>query len=246
MLSSFVVINQRPLQRGKGKRMKQAEKIYLISDAAKQVNVEAHVLRYWEEELDIPAKRNELGHRYYTQEDIETFRKVKELKAQGIQLKGIKNILKNGALAPQTGEAAEGKQPQKPEEACQGDMELRQVVMVKKGEFLPVTDKGFGVREEGREQKSLRLQQLLREMIAEAVSEHDQTLFTDMKESLLKELDYQFRLQEEKEEEREKERVKRQDEHYRQVDELLRAYSQKKKRSLFTIKKKEEKKRSIV
>lgn len=246
MLSSFVVINQRPLQRGKGKRMKQAEKIYLISDAAKQVNVEAHVLRYWEEELDIPAKRNELGHRYYTQEDIETFRKVKELKAQGIQLKGIKNILKNGALAPQTGEAEEGKQPQKPEEACQGDMELRQVVMVKKGEFLPVTDKGFGVREEGREQKSLRLQQLLREMIAEAVSEHDQTLFTDMKESLLKELDYQFRLQEEKEEEREKERVKRQDEHYRQVDELLRAYSQKKKRSLFTIKKKEEKKRSIV
>lgn len=246
MLSSFVVINQRPLQRGKGKRMKQAEKIYLISDAAKQVNVEAHVLRYWEEELDIPAKRNELGHRYYTQEDIETFRKVKELKAQGIQLKGIKNILKNGALAPQTGEAEEGKQPQKPEEACQGDMELRQVVMVKKGEFLPVTDKGFGVREEGREQKSLRLQQLLREMIAEAVSEHDQTLFTDMKESLLKELDYRFRLQEEKEEEREKERVKRQDEHYRQVDELLRAYSQKKKRSLFTIKKKEEKKRSIV
>ena len=83
-------------------------------------------------------------------------------------------------------------------------------------------------------------------MIAEAVSEHDQTLFTDMKESLLKELDYQFRLQEEKEEEREKERVKRQDEHYRQVDELLRAYSQKKKKSFFTIKKKEEKKRSIV
>ena len=209
--------------------MKQAEKIYLISDAAKQVNVEAHVLRYWEEELDIPAKRNELGHRYYTQEDIETFRKVKELKAQGIQLKGIKNILKNGALVSQAGE----KQPQKTEEACQGDVELRQVVMVKKGEFLPVTDKSFGVREEGREQKSLRLQQLLREMIAEAVSEHDQTLFTDMKESLLKELDYQFRLQEEKEEEREKERVKRQDEHYRQVDELLRAYSQKKKKSFF-------------
>ncbi len=226
--------------------MKQAEKIYLISDAAKQVNVEAHVLRYWEEELDIPAKRNELGHRYYTQEDIETFRRVKELKAQGIQLKGIKNILKNGALVSQAGEAAEEKQPQKTEEACQGDVELRQVVMVKKGEFLPVTDKSFGVREEGREQKSLRLQQLLREMIAEAVSEHDQTLFTDMKESLLKELDYQFRLQEEKEEEREKERVKRQDEHYRQVDELLRAYSQKKKKSFFTIKKKEEKKRSIV
>ena len=32
---------------------------YLISDAAKQVEVESHVLRYWEEELDIPIKRNE-------------------------------------------------------------------------------------------------------------------------------------------------------------------------------------------
>ena len=219
---------------------------YTVRQTVEMTGVKSYVLRYWEEELELRIGRNELGHRYYTQEDIETFRRVKELKAQGIQLKGIKNILKNGALVSQAGEAAEEKQLQKTEEACQGDVELRQVVMVKKGEFLPVTDKSFGVREEGREQKSLRLQQLLREMIAEAVSEHDQTLFTDMKESLLKELDYQFRLQEEKEEEREKERVKRQDEHYRQVDELLRAYSQKKKKSFFTIKKKEEKKRSIV
>ena len=41
----------------------------LISDAAKQVKVESHVLRYWEEELHLPIKRNELGHRYYTKED---------------------------------------------------------------------------------------------------------------------------------------------------------------------------------
>ena len=47
---------------------------YLISDAAKQVEVESHVLRYWEEELDIPIKRNELGHRYYTSEEVERFR----------------------------------------------------------------------------------------------------------------------------------------------------------------------------
>ena len=31
---------------------------YLISDAAKLVEVESHVLRYWEEELEIPIKRN--------------------------------------------------------------------------------------------------------------------------------------------------------------------------------------------
>ena len=48
-----------------------------ISDAAKEVNVESHVLRYWEEELHLPIKRNELGHRYYTQDDVERFKQIK-------------------------------------------------------------------------------------------------------------------------------------------------------------------------
>ena len=39
---------------------------YMISDAARQAGVEAHVLRSWEEELDIKVGRTELGHRYYT------------------------------------------------------------------------------------------------------------------------------------------------------------------------------------
>lgn len=40
---------------------------YMISDAAKMVDVEAHVLRYWEEELELPVERNEMGHRCYTE-----------------------------------------------------------------------------------------------------------------------------------------------------------------------------------
>ncbi len=71
---------------------------YLISDAAKKVEVESHVLRYWEEELEIPIKRNELGHRYYTQDDVECFREIKSLKEQGLQLKAIRMILKDGKL----------------------------------------------------------------------------------------------------------------------------------------------------
>ena len=38
---------------------------YSISDAAKKLNIEAHVLRYWEEELGLDIPRNDLGHRYY-------------------------------------------------------------------------------------------------------------------------------------------------------------------------------------
>lgn len=66
---------------------------YMISDAAKQVEVEAHVLRYWEEELELPIARTELGHRYYTEENIRIFQNIKELKERGFQLKAIKLLL---------------------------------------------------------------------------------------------------------------------------------------------------------
>ena len=56
---------------------------YMISDAANIVQVESHVLRYWEEELELTIPRNELGHRYYTQENIQEFLRIKELKEQG-------------------------------------------------------------------------------------------------------------------------------------------------------------------
>ncbi|MCM1126385.1 MAG: helix-turn-helix domain-containing protein [Lachnospiraceae bacterium] len=202
--------------------MKQAEKIFMISDAAKQVKVEAHVLRYWEEELELPVKRNEMGHRFYTEEDLEMFRRIKELKEKGIQLKGIKTILKNGGLMEPEGLL------EREDRGETNELEKRHVVMVKKGEFLPVTEKTFPIREESREQKSLRLQQLLKEMISEAVASNNQEIYRDMKESILKEMDYQFRLQEEREETREKERMQREEEHFKQIDELLRTRSVKK------------------
>ena len=70
----------------------------LISDAAKEVRVESHVLRYWEEELHLPIKRNEMGHRYYTRDDVERFKQIKSMKERGLQLKAIKMILRDGRL----------------------------------------------------------------------------------------------------------------------------------------------------
>lgn len=70
-----------------------SEKRYIISDASKQVEVEAHVLRYWEDELSLEIPRNEMGHRYYTDENIKLLKNIKYLKEQGFQLKAIKMIL---------------------------------------------------------------------------------------------------------------------------------------------------------
>jgi len=69
------------------------EEYYLIKEAAAKVGVESHVLRYWEEELKMEIHRNEMGHRYYTEKDIEILSKVRDLKSKGLQLKAIRNYL---------------------------------------------------------------------------------------------------------------------------------------------------------
>ena len=66
---------------------------YMISEAAKRVCVETHVLRYWEEELDLTIGRTEMGHRYYTDDDIQLFCCIRELKEQGLPLKDLKNVI---------------------------------------------------------------------------------------------------------------------------------------------------------
>lgn len=67
---------------------------YPISEAAKLTQVDAHVLRYWEEELGLEIARNEMGHRYYTEKDIQTFLEIKELKKTGMQLRSIREKLR--------------------------------------------------------------------------------------------------------------------------------------------------------
>ena len=52
---------------------------YMISDAANLLHVESHVLRYWEEELELEVPRNEMGHRYYTEENIRQFEQIRKL-----------------------------------------------------------------------------------------------------------------------------------------------------------------------
>lgn len=69
------------------------ETYLFISEVAQLLKVESHVLRYWEEELELKIKRNEFGHRCYTQKDIHFLLQVKEWKDKGYPLKAIKSFL---------------------------------------------------------------------------------------------------------------------------------------------------------
>lgn len=178
-----------------------------ISDAAKKVQVESHVLRYWEEELKLPIKRNEVGHRYYTDADIERFIQIKNMKERGLQLKAIKMILKDGKL-----------------DVLPMESETREELMVEESAGMAievVEKKEVAVAEESREEKAQRLQWLLKQLIKETLEENNKELSKEIRESVVKEMDYQFRCQEERELERDKEREKRNEEYYQRMDALL-------------------------
>lgn len=183
---------------------------YYISEAAKLVQVETHVLRYWEEELKLPIRRNEMGHRYYTADDIAQLIQIKELKEQGLQLKAINMVLKNGEIIPAnlTGAVvelrndAENHKAEVPAILCNTEADESKDI----------------VTENDKSEKMARLQYLLQRMITDAVKQANAEMGNDVKESILKELDYQFRMQEE----RDAEQQKREEEHYRKIDEMIR------------------------
>ena len=179
-----------------------------ISDAAKRVQVESHVLRYWEEELKLPIKRNEVGHRYYTDADIERFIQIKNMKERGLQLKAIKMILKDGKLDVLP---------------MEGEINVDFATEESTGMAIEVVDKKeISIAEESKEEKAQRLQWLLKQLIRETLKENNKELSKEIKESVVKELDYQFRCQEEREMERDRERDKRNEEYYQRMDALLR------------------------
>lgn len=253
----------------------------LISDAAKEVQVESHVLRYWEEELHLPIRRNELGHRYYTREDVERFKQIKGMKERGLQLKAIKMILRDGKIdvmmpeeekealkqqeelqrqesqeqeakddRTETGERArrpidqeisgaekgkayraEAHETGGAEKGKAGRAEAQGISGTEAGEISVLqAETGKILREVPPEEKAKRLQWLLQQMFLDTLQENNKELCRDIRESVVKELDYQFRLREEKEEERDRVREEREEAHFQKLDELLREKSHRKSR----------------
>lgn len=153
---------------------------YMISDASKLVDVEAHVLRYWEEELELPIGRNEMGHRYYTEEDIRLFRHIKELKDRGVQLKAVKMLLPD---------------------LEKGDMEIPHLLARVDGLPLPADSQAAA-----REEKMQQFQCIMSRLIAEALEDHTERmgveLGTQVSDQVIKEMDYLLRMKEEREDER--------------------------------------------
>lgn len=80
---------------------KEIEKMYFtISEVAKQFNVAASLIRFWETEFEIlKPRKTQKGNRLYSKKDIENFRLIYHLvKEKGYTLDGAKKKLKEGGI----------------------------------------------------------------------------------------------------------------------------------------------------
>ena len=185
---------------------------YLISDASKKVDVEAHVLRYWEEELELDIPRNEMGHRYYTDLHIRLFKQVKNLKEKGFQLKAIKHALNQ--VLKKDGKA----QTELSDEILERDMNAAlNEFKEEDGNTSLSTMKSDGVSVVAMEEKMEQFQQIMNLIIGRALEVNNEKLSQDISslvnDKMGKELEFLLQASDQKEEER-----------FRQLDETLRAY----------------------
>lgn len=197
---------------------------YMISDAANIVAVESHVLRYWEDELELTVPRNELGHRYYTQENVDQFLRIKELKEEGYQLKAIKILLhqeKQERLHNEASAAAEHiAQPvpeAKPEQALRPPAAPRQAPEKRQGELVAAQPQM--TPQERMEQFQELMTQIVRNAMTDNNKDLSKDIGTEVGDRVLKEMNYLMRMQDEQEEER-----------YKKLDEAIRSYGKRQKR----------------
>ena len=201
---------------------------YLIKEASKMVDVEPHVLRYWEEELEMRIKRNELGHRYYDEQDIRILKKIKELKDKGIQLKAIHDLVQKMYDILENGVPEEKNVSDEVEADFNSEIE-NSVTQIKVNDDDTVVD--F---------KLAQFQSMMTKIVGNSIRENikpiSQAVTTDTTANIVKQMDVILKEQDEREEER-----------YRRLDTVLREMQQTRreiaaaesgKKGHFTFKKK--------
>ena len=208
---------------------------YMISDAARMVALEQTVLRYWEDELQHDIPRNEMAHRYYTDDNIKEILRIKDLREKGYQLKAIRMYLKK-----------EKRNEEKEQEARKKHMDLDGFVTLTSAKEL-----GFGedvdsecaidtaadtaadaghmisrseesqISAETQEQARIRVEQfqkLMTEIVANAMRENNEVLTTHVEERILKEMNYLMQ-----------EHYQLEEDHYKKLDEAIRSNLRKKR-----------------
>ncbi|MCD8132129.1 MAG: MerR family transcriptional regulator [Lachnospiraceae bacterium] len=221
---------------------------YSVKEMTQKLGIEAHMLRYWEKELELDIPRDSKGRRTYGEDEARTLELVSTYKKEGKPLRMIKSLIRQPGQEEGAEEEPERKiliyrpgKEEAQEKGAFGQEAADRRAPGKKSTDMELLDKTASDSElldtESAENmsrtKSLRLQELLSQMVAEAVRESSEAAILEMKDSILKELDYQFRLQGEREEELQEKLFRAQEEHFAQLDTILREKNDRRKKRLW-------------
>lgn len=195
---------------------------YIISDASKIVDVEPHVLRYWEDELSIDIPRNEMGHRYYTEHHLILFKRIKTMKDKGYLLKAIKMVLPELEKTNETDSALDFSNISTLEDNTLSKKEKSPIV-ISSDTDSPIEDSVSS------DEKLTQFENILSNIISKAIISNNESMTKDISSnvttSVIKEMDYLLRVRDDLEEER-----------FKKLDEYIRLCQQKnkpEKRKLF-------------
>ena len=73
---------------------------FRIGELANHLNVERFVIRFWEKEFNIKSHRSNGRQRFYSEDDLEKFKAVKELLYEKrFTIAGAKQMLKTGHIS---------------------------------------------------------------------------------------------------------------------------------------------------
>ena len=196
---------------------------YVISQVVNKTGLKSHTIRYWEEQLKLNIPRNNMGHRYYTDRDIELFLHIKDLKEKGYQLKAIELELsqeKNSNEVNQKVSASvlEDDNVISLESRYKHNYDNEGRDSLKKQDTNPIVaneEEQDAVNPQDANKKMEQFQQIMTRIISEAIKENNMevtnTICETVTDNVIKEMDYLFRVKEDHEEER-----------FKKFDELLR------------------------
>ena len=181
--------------------MLQEKDFLTVKDVAEMLATEPYVLRFYEKELNLTIKRNSKGHRVYSMENVEMFKKIQDMREQGLQLKAIEGIVHDSNA--ETRETYEQL----------SSIQIAPVTALKRQETLEVdiTDMEDG--------KVKQFSLMMKEMFMQALVEYSDQSKWEMKETIKKEVDVAV---EEKIAELKVLQTNKNEEYYKKLDEAMR------------------------
>ena len=136
---------------------KSAAAFRTISEVAKELDIPAHVLRFWEGKfVQVKPMKRGGGRRYYRPEDIDLLRGIRDLLyTDGYTIKGVQKLLREGGVKGvvsislnKSGTILENTNPSEPgSEIQEANLPTRRLDDTKRGELLSILSELENIRD---------------------------------------------------------------------------------------------------